>query len=347
MHNSFVECDRVWSSGVGDSMRRREFITLLGGAVAFWPLAARAQQAGKIPRIGVLWHAGSALEEQPYYKALLEGFAALGYIEGKNIKFEHRFPNETPELYTRMAAELVSLNVDVLVASGNNAAPFAKKATATIPIVFMVVADPIGLKLVDSYPRPGGNVTGFSTYSPDLIGRRLQLLKETMPGLARVAVLVNPSFPGSVANIEMSRTAAAQLELVIQTFEARPLEALEPVFDGMAHMGMQAVTVHADGMAFQGRNLIPKLGLARGMALCAYSRETFEPGALMSYGTDQIASVRRTATYVDKILKGAKPSDLPVEGPNKFEFLINLKTAKALGIDVPSIMLSRADEVIE
>jgi putative ABC transport system substrate-binding protein len=328
-------------------MRRRDFIKGISSAAMGWPLAAHAQQAGKIPRIGVLWHAGSAEEEQPYYKALLEGFAALGYIEGKNIKFEHRFPNETPELFTRMAAELVSLNVDVLVTSGNNAAPFAKKATATIPIVFMVVADPIGLKLVDSYPRPGGNVTGFSTYSPDLIGRRLQLLKETMPALSRVAVLVNPNFPGSPANIELTQTAAAKLELVIQTFEARPLEVLEPVFDSMARLGMQAVTVHADGLAFQGRNLIPKLALARGMALCAYSRETFAPGAFMSYGTDQVASVRHTAIYVDKILKGTKPGDLPVEGPTKFEFLINLKTAKALGIDVPSIMLSRADEVIE
>jgi putative ABC transport system substrate-binding protein len=246
-----------------------------------------------------------------------------------------------------MAAELVSLNVDVLMASGNNAAPYAKNATNKIPVVFFLVADPVGLKLVSSYPRPGGNATGFSTYSPDAIGWRLQTLKEMIPGLARVALLVNPSFPGSLANVEMSRTAAAKLELAVQTFEVRPREVLEPVFDGMSRRGMQAVTVHADGLAFSGRNLIAKLALAHRMALCAYSRETFEPGALMSYGTDQIAICRRAATYVDKILKGAKPGDLPVEGPTKFEFLINLKTAKALGVTVPPQLLARADEVIE
>jgi putative tryptophan/tyrosine transport system substrate-binding protein len=328
-------------------MRRRDFIKCIGGAAAGWPLAAPAQQVGKIPTIGVLWHAANAEEEGAYFKGLLEGFRNLGFIEGQNIRFEHRFPNETPELFMRMAAELVSLNVDVLMASGNNAPPYAKKATNKIPVVFFIVADPVGLKLVDSYPRPGGNVTGFSTYSTDAVGRRLQILKEAIPGLARIALLVNPSFPGSLANVEMSRTAAAKLELAVQTFEVRPGEVLEPAFDGMSRMGMQAVTVYSDGMAFAGRNLIAKLALAHRMALCAYSRETFEPGALMSYGTDQIAICRRAATYVEKILKGAKPGDLPVEGPTKFEFLINLKTAKALGLTVPPTLLARADEVIE
>jgi putative tryptophan/tyrosine transport system substrate-binding protein len=325
---------------------RRKFIALAGSALA-WPRAGHAQQRLKISTVGVLWHAANAEEEGPYFRALLEGFRELGYVDGLNIKFEHRFPNEMPERFRSMAAELVSLNVGVLVSVGNVASPYAKNATTTIPIVFTLVADPVGMKLVESFARPGGNVTGLSTYSSDIVGRRLQLLKETIPGLSRFAQFVNPNAQSSRLHIEMTRAAAAELGLTVQTFEARSLDELERAFDAMAAAGMQAVTVNQEGLPFQGRALIAKLALARRLALCAYSRETFEPGALMSYGTDQIAVCRRAALYVDKILKGAKPGELPVEGPTKFEFLINLKTAKALGIEVPPIILTRADEVIE
>jgi len=330
---------------MGIRIRRRELIGALVGT-AMWPLAVRAQP-GKFARVGILWHAGSSQEEQPYYSTLLEAFRRLGYVEGRNVAFEHRFPNETPELFKRLAAELVAMNVDVIVASGNVATPYAKKATTTIPIVFMFVADPIGLKLVDSFAKPGGNATGTSNYSSEVIGRGLQILKETIPGLLRVAQLVNPNAPTAPMHVELTRSAAAELGLAVQIFEAQSLADLGPTFDAIARAGMQAVTVNPEGLAFQGRAIIPKLALARGIALSAYSRETFEPGALMSYGADSLASIRSAVVYADKILKGAQPSELPVEGPTRFEFLINLKTAKALGIEVPPVMLGRADEVIE
>jgi putative ABC transport system substrate-binding protein len=331
-------------------MRRREFITLLGGvaATAIWSRVAHAQRTGRVPTVGVLWHAASAEEEGPYFRALIEGLRALGHAEGRNIKFEHRFPNEMPERFKSMAAELVSLNVDVLASVGNVAAPYAKNATTTIPIVFMLVADPVESKLVESFARPGGNATGLSTFAADLVGRRLQVLKEMIPGLSRFAQLVNPNAPASRMNIEMTRAAAAELGLALRTFEVRSLDQLESAFDAMARAGMQAVTLgQGEGLPFQGRHIIAKLAIAHHLALCAFSRETFEPGALMAYGTDHLAIVRRAAAYIDKILKGAKPTELPVEGPTKFELLINLKTAKALGLEIPPTLLARADEVIE
>jgi putative ABC transport system substrate-binding protein len=326
---------------------RRNFVALCGGAAMSWSFAADAQVSGRVPKIGVLFHAGSPEEEGPYFTGIIEGFKALGYIEGRNVKFEHRFPNEIPDRFTRMAAELAA-SVDVLIAVGDRAAVYAKNASSTVPIVFVIVPDPIASKLVNSFAQPGGNVTGLSTYAADLIGRRLQILKEILPGLSRVAQLVNPSAPIARSNVEWTKAAAAELGLTVRSFEARSLDELEAEFDAMAKSGMEAVTVSAaEGLPMQGRDVIPKLALAHRLALCAFSRETFEPGALMSYGTDQVANVRGAAIYVDKILKGAKPADLPVQGPTRFEFLLNLKTAKALGIEVPPIMIGRADEVIE
>jgi putative ABC transport system substrate-binding protein len=325
---------------------RRAFITLIGGAAA-WPLAARAQNTNRRPRVGVLWHAANAEEEGPYFKALVEGFAALGYVDGHTITLHHRFPNETPELFQRMAADLVALKSDVLVSVGNVASPYARSATETIPVVFILVADPIGSKLADSLARPSGNITGLTNFVSEVVGRRLQLLKDLIPQLSRVGQLVNPNAAAARLNIELTREAAARLGFAVQLFEARSVEELERAFDAMAAAGMQAVTVNPEGLAFQARELIAKLALARQLALCAYSRETFEPGAFMSYGTDHLAICRRAAVYVDRILKGTKPSDLPVEGPTKFEFLINLKTARAIGLDISPLVLARADEVIE
>jgi putative ABC transport system substrate-binding protein len=329
-------------------MRRREFITLACGAAATWPLAARAQQSGRMPTVGVLWHAASAEEEGPYFRGLTEAFRSLGYIDGRSIVFEHRFPNEMPERFKSMATELVSLNVDILVGVGDRAAGYLRNASSTIPLVFVLVPDPIGSKLVDSFAHPGGNATGVSNYSSALIVRRLQFLKDIVPGLSRVAQLVNPNAQVARLHIEATQAAAAKLGLTHRTFEARSLDELAPAFDAMASAGMEAVTVNAsEGIPFQGRAIIPKLALAWRLALCAFSRETFSPGALMSYGVDHVANVRRGSTYVDKILKGAKPADLPVEGPTQFEFLLNLKTAKALGIRVPSDITTVANEVID
>jgi putative ABC transport system substrate-binding protein len=328
-------------------MRRRDFISLVGGAIVALPSAARSQQQpGKVPRVGYLWHAGSAEEEGPYFRALLEGFEKLGYVDGRNIILEHRFPNEIPARFKSMAEELVALNVDVLM-GGSISSLYLKNATAKIPIIFMFVPDPVGLKLVDSLARPGGNATGLSNFGRDLVGKRLQFLKETVPRLSRVALLVNPDQQSTRIYIQETQAAAAELGLVIQIFEARSLKELELAFDEMAAAGIQAMVTASGGTAFQYRAIIPKLAIAHHLAFSAFSRETFVDGALMSYGADQLEMCRRSAVYVDKILKGAKPSDLPVEQPTKLEFLINLKTARALNLTIPPSLLAAASEVIE
>jgi putative tryptophan/tyrosine transport system substrate-binding protein len=328
-------------------LRRREFVTLLAGAAAAWPVAAQAQELRRIPRIGVLWHAANAEEEGPLFKGLIDGFKTLGYIEGRNIKLEHRFPNEVPERFRSMAAELVALNVDALVSAGTQAALSLRDATKTIPVVFMFIPDPVGAKLVDSLGRPGGNVTGLSNFASDLIGKRLQLLKEAIPRLSRVALLVNPDSPISRQYIDVAKAAAPILRLTVQTFEVSLLDKFETAFDAMATAGMQAVSINADGLIYQAKETIAKQALVRRMPLVAYSRETFDAGALMAYGPDNVVATHRAADLVDKILKGAKPSELPVEQPTKFEFFINLKTAKALGLTIPQTLLERADQVIQ
>ena len=211
----------------------------------------------------------------------------------------------------------------------------------------MFIPDPVGMKFVQSLARPGGNITGLSNFGSDIAGKRLQLLKELVPGLSRVALLTNPNQETTRVIVDVMSTAANQLRLKLQTFDARSLDEMEPAFDAMVKAGMQAMMAVQGGTAFQARAIIPKLALSRHLPMCAYSRETFEHGALMSYAPDQIEMCRRSAVYVDKILKGAKPGDIPVEQPTKFEFLINLKTAKALSIDVPLYLQQIANEVIE
>jgi putative tryptophan/tyrosine transport system substrate-binding protein len=328
-------------------MRRREFVALLGGAAAAWPFAARAQHAAGIPTVGVLWHAGNAGEEQPYFDALVRGFKDLGYVEGRNIRFEHRFPNETPDRFRDMAAELVALKVDVIITVGNITAPYAKNATAVIPIVFLFVADPVGLKLVDSLSRPGGNITGLSILATDLIGKRFELLRDIVPQLSRVALLLNPAEPSSGQYRKEAQAAAAALGLTVLTFEMRSLGEMETVFEQMAQAGVQALTLGPGGLIFQGRTVLQKLALAHGLPTCGWSRETLVSGLLISYGPDQAEMAHHVPVYVDKILRGAKPADLPVEQPTRFQLLVNLKTAKALNISLPGSFLVRADEVIE
>ena len=326
-------------------IRRREFIITLGGAAA-WQFAARAQQGGRIPRIGFLWHAGSREEESMNFEAVIEGFAKLGYVEGRNIILEHRFPNEEPERFRTMAAELVALNVDVLMVTATGA-PYLRDATTKIPIVFVAVPDPVSMRLVQSLARPGGNMTGLSNFGEELAAKRLQLLKELVPGLSRVALLVNRDLLSKGFYIEGSRMAADKLGLAIQVFELTSVEDLEPTFDAMVQAGMQAVTLAQGGFAFSRRATVAKLALARRLALCAYSKTTFDAGALMAYGPNSLDAFRRMAVYVDKILKGAQPSELPVEQPTSFELFINLRVAKTLGLDVPVHLQQIADEVIE
>jgi putative tryptophan/tyrosine transport system substrate-binding protein len=327
-------------------LNRREFITFLGVALIALPRIGGAQPVSKIPRVGYLWHAGNAKEEHPYFEALLDGFAKLGYVDGRNIKLEHRFANETPERFKSMAAELVSLNVDVLM-GGATASPYLRDATTKIPIVFMFVPDPVGMKLVQSIARPGGNITGLSNFGREVAGKRLQLLKEMVPGLSRVALLADPDQSTTPVYVEVMQAAADQLGLKLQKFGARTLDEIEPAFNAMAGANMQAVMPVQGGLFSQARALIPKLAIARRLPMLAYSTETFEYGALMSYSADQIEICRRSAVYADKILKGAKPGDLPVEQPTKFELALNLVTAKALGLTVPPTLLGTADRVIE
>jgi putative ABC transport system substrate-binding protein len=328
-------------------MNRRKLITLMGGVAAVWPFSVHGQSIKKVPKIGVLWHAGSAEQEAPYFGSLLEGFKNLGYVDGLNIRFEHRFPNEIPDRFKSMGAELVSLEIDVPVVVGNNAAPYATNLTTTIPVVFILVGDPIGLNLVTSLARPGGNITGIANFTAELIPKRLEILKDIIPGLSRVALLANMNAKITGMYINLSEVAAAQLGLTIQIFGVRSPDELEPAFDAMVNAGMQALTTNADGLGFTHRAVIAKLALARRLPLGTYGREPLEKGALISYGVDSIAICRRAAVYVDKILKGTRPAEIPVEQPTRFEFLVNLKTANALGITIPPTLLSRADEVIE
>jgi len=306
-----------------------------------------AQAIAKIPRVGVLWHAGSAEEEGRYFTGLIEGLLDLGYTDGQNIILEHRFPNEKPDRFRKMAAELVALNVDVLVGVGSQTAFYVKDATETIPIVFIFVPDPVGAKFVISLARPGGNATGLTHFAADLIGKRLQFLKETIPGLSQVALLVNPDTQVARLYSDVTDTVATRLDLTNHTFSARSRDELEPAFDKIVKAGMQAVTINSEGLAYQQREFIANLAIERRLPLSVWSRETLEAGALMSYGADQVAMCRRAAVFVHKILRGAKPADLPVEEPAKIEFLLNQKTAKALGLIFPTTLLLAADEIIE
>ena len=327
-------------------MRRRDFLTAFGGAIASWPSSGIAQPSSKIPRVGYLWHAANAEEEGPYYQALLEGFSRYGYVPGRNVVLEHRFPDEQPDRFKTMANELVSLNMDVLM-GGAIGSGYLKRATSTIPIVFMFVPDPIGLKLVESLARPGGNATGLVSFGRDLVGKRLQLVKEVVPAMSRVALLVNSNQPTARVFIEETTAAAGELGLFLQVFDARTKEELESAFGEMVRSQMHALITASGGTVFQWRALIANLAVGHRLPYCAFSRETFEVGALMSYGADQIEMCRYSVSYVDKILKGAKPSDLPVQQPTKLETLINLKVAKTLGLSVPAKLLYTADEVIE
>jgi putative ABC transport system substrate-binding protein len=328
-------------------MRRREFLGVLGGAAVAWPIAANSQTAGRIPTIGVLWHAGSPDEEQPYFDALIQGFKERGYVEGRNIRFEHRFPNETPERFRQMAAELVALNVTAIVTVGNVTAQYAKAATATIPVVFVFVNDPVGTKLVDTLARPGGNVTGHSVVGIDLTAKRFELLRELVPQVSHVGLLVNPGEPSAAHYFEEGRAAAAALGLTVSPFELRSLDEAETVFARMAQADVQALTLGPGGLLFQGRDKLAKFALAHRMPVCGWSRETLVSGLLVSYGPDLVQIVRQATTFVDKILHGAKPGELPVQQPTRFQLIVNQRTAKVLNINVPAAFILRADEVIE
>jgi putative tryptophan/tyrosine transport system substrate-binding protein len=327
-------------------MRRRDFIKAIASSTA-WPLHAQAQSPAQIPTVGVLWHAASAQEEQPYFDALIQGFKELGYVEGRNIRFEHRFPNEIPERFRQMAAELVALNVAAIVTVGNTTAQYAKQATNSIPVVFVFVNDPVAAKLVDTLARPGGNVTGYSVVGIDLTAKRFELLREIVPQVSRVGLLLNPAEPSAAQYFAEGRAAAAALNLTVEPFELRALNEMDSVFARMAQSGVQALALGPGGLLFQGKSDLAKTALAHRIPTCGWSRETLVSGLLLSYGPDLVQIVRQAATFVDKILRGTRPGDLPVQQPTRFQLVVNQKTAKALNITIPSSFFLRADEVID
>jgi putative ABC transport system substrate-binding protein len=328
-------------------MKRRNFIVLAGAAAIWWPQRAHAQRTAKVPRVGVLWHAGSAKEEGANFTELVRGFEELGYVPGRNVILEHRFPNEVPDRFRSMAAELVAAEVDVLVSVGVNAAPYAKNATKTIPVVFVSVPDPIAGGLVKSIARPEANVTGISNSAADIIGKRLEIMKEIIPSLSQTALLINSNAQVAQAYADTAHAASKNLGLSHQTSLWRAPEELDSRFEAMKQAGTQALIIAPDGWAFTHRAAIANLAIAHKIPLSGWSRPLLEAGALMSYGADPDAIYRRAAVYVDKLLKGSKPSELPVQGPTKFQLILNLKTAKAIGLTVPAILVNRADEIVE
>jgi putative ABC transport system substrate-binding protein len=329
-------------------MQRREFITLFGGAAATWPLTARAQQpAGRVYRVGCL---NVTPREQTLHliKAFEEGLRSLGYRVGENVVIEYRFADGQMERLPALAADLVRLGVDVIITGFNPITVAAMKATTTIPIVMISGIDPVSTGLIASLARPGGNVTGFAgDTGSEILGKRFELLKETLPNLSRLGILFNPDVALNRSRLTSMRETARTLGLTLVPVEARGLDALEQAFATMMRERVQALVMQGDTVLSNHRGQIAEMALRNRLPAASVQRELAEAGFLLTYGPDYPDLYRRSAVFVDKIFKGAKPADLPVEQPTKFELVINLKTAKALGIIVPPTLLTRADEVIE
>jgi putative ABC transport system substrate-binding protein len=330
-------------------VKRREFITLLGSAAAAWPLATRAQQpAGKVPRVGVLSEGGRDTFGE-LVEAFQHGLLELGYVEGRNIIIENRWANGEHDRLRSLAAELVRLDVDIIIAAGG-AQPVlaAKQFTTTLPIVMTNVADPVRFGIVAALARPGANITGLSnTPTPELPGKRLGLLKEVLPKRLLVAVLWDPSNPGSMTQKPDYETASSSLEIELQFVETRTPDDLEQAFFAIKGMRAEAlVTINSPHLTTQ-LNRIIDLAVQNGLPTMSSESRWTKAGGFISYGVSYSNLYRRAASYVDKILKGAKPGDLPIEQPTKFELVVNLKAAKALRLEVSPTLLARADEVIE
>ena len=328
-------------------MRRRTFISFLGGAAAAWPLLAQAQQSGKIPTVGVLWHAGSAEEEEVYLSVLVKAFHDLGYVEGKNIHLDHRFPAENPDRFRTLARELVDEKPDVIIAVTNLGARELKKATSTIPIVFILSYDPVSMGFVESLARPGGNATGTSLMAVDLSGKRLELLKQAVPNLSRVALLTDPKTdPGRERTIKANQAAAQALGIMLWSVDLAEPEDVEPAFIKITQDHADGVVLGTGSAMWNMRERIGTAAITHKLPAVTYVAEEVPHGLLLSYGQDFPDFFRRAVAYTDKILKGAKPADLPVEQPTKFKLVLNLKTAKALGLTIPQTLIVSADEVI-
>src|SRR5262245_16120595 len=325
-------------------MKRREFITVLGGAAA-WPLAARAQETGKLPRIGFL--GGSTPAAQlPWTTAFVQRLRELGWTEGRNVVIEYRWAEGLSERYTEIAAEFVRLKVDVIFTHGTPATILAKQTTSVIPIVFTVVGDPVGTGIIASLARPGGKVTGQSSATSDLAAKRLELLRDVVPRVSRLGIFGNIDNSTVVLEIAELQAAARTLGLEVATFGIRRAEDVVPVFEMLKNRA-DALYVAGDPIVLTNGVRINILAVGARLPTIYGGREYLTAGGLMSYGPNYPDLYRRAADYVDKILRGAKAADLPVEQPTKFDLIVNLTTAKALGLEMSPTLLARADEVIE
>ena len=326
-------------------MKRREFITLIGSATATWPLSTRAQQGEKAARIGWLTAQREA-SLTPYVTAMRASLAELGHVEGKNLTIEFRYGDDAIERVPELAADLERLPVDLIVAQGA-AVEVIKKLNLKTPVVYVFSGDPVSAGFAQSLSRPLGNMTGLTFMAAEFNGKRLELLKEIIPGLRRVAIIANPEHPGEQLERRYSEEAAQRLGFTIDHFATRNRSELDSAFTSIAAIPVQAISVFADGFAIQNRQRIVDFGISRGMPVISGWAIFAQSGALCTYGPQLSESYRRLAYYVDRVLKGTRPSDLPIEQPTKFELVLNSKTAKALNINIPSSVLVRADTVIE
>jgi putative ABC transport system substrate-binding protein len=325
-------------------MKRREVITLLGGAAAAWPLAARAQQPTKVWRIGMLETIPSA-QNGPQLDPFRQGLRQLGYVEGQNFVIEYRSADGRAERFPDLANELVRLGVDLIVTRGTPAAVAAKNATETIPVIMASVGDP--LLVVDSLARPGRNVTGLSAFVNEMTSKRLELIRELVPAISRIALFANMSNPVAPPQWEETKSTARSLRIQAELLDVRNWEDIYRAFETAVKQRIDALVVSFDGLFQANAQTIAALAVWNKLPAIYVGREFIEAGGLITYGVSFPHLYFRAATYIDKIFKGAKPADLPVEQPTRFELLINLKTAKALGIEVPPTLLATADEVIE
>jgi putative ABC transport system substrate-binding protein len=330
-------------------MRRRDFITLLGGAAA-WPIAARAQQAERMRPIGVLSNIGeSDLEAQSMVTALHEGLRKLGWVNGRNLQIDHRWAAGSPERIVALAKELLSLNPDAIVAHTTPSVAALRNQTDTVPIVFVQISDPIGASFVTSFARPGGNVTGFTNFESSMVGKWVEMLKEIAPSMSRVAYLFNPQTAPYVPRFYQVPLEAAARSIKVEPI-ASPVQGIGELESAIVSLGRDSSTgliMMPDSFNIVHRDRIIALAAQQRLPAISPYRFAVVEGGLMSYGVEQIELFRQAASYVDRILKGTKPNELPVQAPTRFELVLNLKTAKMLGLAVPLPLLTRADEVIE
>jgi putative tryptophan/tyrosine transport system substrate-binding protein len=332
---------------MGLDMRRREFITLIGGAMAGWPSAARAQQPNQMKRIGIPVFVENNSAEQARIAAFFQGLQQLGWAVGQNLQVEIRWGAGDTERNRRNAAELVALAPDVILAQGSVTVAALLPVTSTVPIVFVIVPDPVGASFVDSLARPGGNATGFMSFEYGMGAKWLELLKQIAPGTTRVAIVRDPATSAGAGQLGAVQSVAPSFGVEVNPISARDAPELERAITAFARSSNGGMVVTQSGLTFLHRDLIVALAARHKLPAVYYERNFVTAGGLISYGPDFIEQHRQAATYVDRILKGEKPANLPVQAPTKYEMVINLKTAKALGLTVPPSLLTRADEVIE